>query len=180
MRYLICTAIALSFCQAALADDDFIGWRSSNFKESVYQFRLTKSALQRAPKWNIQNEYPPLSPRAALAIALTQAKQLRPEVTIWNNSGIHLTPVSTPKQEWIYMVSLEDYSNPIFGVPFKLDIPVYLDGSVIDPFIRKRKRYTPPESILRETDPKQLKEWKQMIEAALAEKKAEQDAAANP
>jgi hypothetical protein len=146
MKAPLVIAIILSVSGNLFASD-LIGWRVSEFKESSYKFKLTRSAFSKAPIWKPEEQSPPLSPRKAFAIALAQAKELRPEVTNWNNPDIRLTPVGANdergqfKGEWIYMVRLQDCSEPIFGVPFQLDIPVYLDGSTVEPAIEKRKRY---------------------------------------
>jgi hypothetical protein len=147
MRSLLLLSIFFSTLLNLRADDGLIGWRLSNFKESSYRFKITRAAIDKAPKWESNDEYPPLSPRKAFQIALAQARQLRPEVSNWNNSEIRLTPIRTNCEkdklnaEWIYMITLQDFSGPIFGTPWQLNIPVYFDGSTITPVIEKSKRY---------------------------------------
>lgn len=127
------------------SDQDFMGYRVSDFKEKSYRFKITKSAVEKAPKWQTKQEAPTLSPRTAYKAALVQAKALRPEVTKWNVSSISLTPLGASVEDsindkWIYMVTLQDFSGPIFGVPHTMNIPVYLDGSTIEPEIKIKKR----------------------------------------
>jgi len=147
MRSFIYFFAILYFCPSIFADDDFIGWRISDFKESSYKFAITKSAIEKAAKWSPQDQSPPLTPKKAFQIALAQAKHLRPEVTNWNNSEIRLTPVCTNTEKngfdgkWIYMIKLQDFSGSFYGVPWQLDIPVYLDGSTITPQVEKSRRY---------------------------------------
>lgn len=123
---------------------DFAGSRVSQFKETVYDFRITKSELAASPTWDADAAGPALPPLMAHRIALTQAQKLRPEVTRWKLSNVRLEPVGDHNphaylgENWIYIVTLQDLSGPIAGVPWQLEIPVYLDGSTITPKIGKR------------------------------------------
>ena len=146
MKTHFLAVVAAILGAASLSADDFIGSRESAFKESSYDFRLMKSAIAAAPSWLAGAESPPLSPRKAHEIALAQAQKLRPEVTTWRPDDIRLEPVAGGnagtylEAGWIYVVTLLDFSGPIGGVPWQLEIPVYLDGSTISPVITKRKR----------------------------------------
>ena len=125
-------------------EQDFMGWRVCDFKDKSYRFKITKSAVAKAPKWEQQQREPPLAPRAAYAAALRQAKKLRPEVTNWNVASISLTPLGVSdetflNEQWIYMVTLQDYSGPISGIPHAMSIPVLLNGATIQPEIKGRK-----------------------------------------
>jgi len=124
--------------------DDFRGGRVCEFKDGQYDFRLSTVALEKAPKWKHNAESPPLAPRKAQAIALAQAKQLCPEVRRWNTASISLEPSSLIDidEYWIYMVKLEDCSEPVGGVRSYLEIPIYMDGSTIKPIITKYKDET--------------------------------------
>lgn len=125
---------------------DFVGSRVSQFKESIYDFRITSSELAAAPTWDADATGPALPPLMAHRIALLQARKLRPEVTRWSLSNVRLEPVGghNPhaylEENWIFIVTLLDFSGPIAGVPGQLDIPVYLDGSTIIPKVSKRPR----------------------------------------
>jgi hypothetical protein len=139
-------AILLVACGLqTLPAGDFVGSRLSQFKESSYDFRITKSALASAPSWDADADAPPLPPLMAHLIALTQAKKLRPEVTQWKLDSIRLEPVGGGRPDtylhegWIYVVTLQDLSGPIAGVPWQLEIPVYFDGETITPKVTKRK-----------------------------------------
>jgi hypothetical protein len=123
---------------------DFVGARVSDFKESTYNFRITKSELTSSPTWDADATGPALPPLMAYRIALDQAKKLRPEVTKWKLVNVRLesvggySPHSYLEEGWIYIVTLQDFSGPIAGVPWQLDIPVYLDGSTITPKVTRR------------------------------------------
>jgi len=137
MRKLLSLLLLFASFSAAFCGDDFLGTRSSRFKDADYNFDLTRSALARAAHWERDAEYPPLSPRKARQIALDQAKSLRPEVTNWRLDRISLEPIGDA--DWIYLVTYQDFSGPIFGVAWSLQIPVYFDGATIQPKIRKFK-----------------------------------------
>lgn len=130
---------------SSLPAGDFVGSRVSDFKESTYDFRITKSALAASPTWDADAPGPAMPPLMAHRIALLQAGKLRAEVTKWNLSNVRLEPVGGSSEHsylgesWIYIVTLQDYSGPIAGVPWQLEIPVYLDGGTITPVITKRR-----------------------------------------
>lgn len=130
--FILLMSFSVAFC-----DDDFLGTRSNRFKDHSYDFDLTKSALAKAPHWQKDDEFPPLSPKKAQEIALVLAKSLRPEVTNWNLDRISLEPIGDT--DWIYLVIFQDFSGPIFGVPWELQIPVYLDGSTVVPKVKPLK-----------------------------------------
>jgi len=143
MKLAIVTIFLLSISICKSEQSELVGFRSSTFKGTIYSFKITKSSLDKT-QWKESDTFPPLSPRAAYQTALKQAKQLRPEVTNWNVASVALTTPLIPSDEhrkynggWIYLVKLQDFSGPIFGTPYSLEIPVYLDGSVINPEIKK-------------------------------------------
>ena len=145
MRFVTITFILLITVSMCVATDDFLGSRFSPFKESAYDFRLTLRALKQAPVWVSDAGSPPLSPAKAYDIALKQAKLLRPEVTTWGTRDIALEHVhansnSFQEQDWIYLITLQDFSGPIAGVPWSLAIPIYMDGSTINPVITRSKK----------------------------------------
>jgi hypothetical protein len=147
MKASLYILLSIFIFNASAFADDFYGSRLSHFKEKSYDFRLSKAAIERAPKWEKTADYPPLSPRKALQIALAQAKELRPEVTNWNTDDIKLEQIGSSTsnypstEKWIFLVTLQDYSGPIAGVPWQLKIPIYMDGSTIKPTISKNKGY---------------------------------------
>ena len=140
LALLLLTTVSLT-----IAADDFLGSRVSPFKESTYDFRLSRSAIDKAPDWMADSDFPPLPPGKAYEIALRQAKQLRPEVRIWGTKNLLLQPVLGKSnlfqdQDWIYLVTLQDVSGPIAGVPWSLAIPIYMDGSTVKPMITRSKK----------------------------------------
>jgi len=147
MKSLLITFLLLLFAptisMSADSADDM--WRGCSFKSSTYNFKLTEIAWKKAPEWNKDQGNPPLSPQKAYKAALTQAKELRPEVTKWHLAFIRVEPAFAGSPEtflgmgWIYIVRFDDYSTSFFGVAPRLIIPVYMDGSTIQPVIEKSK-----------------------------------------
>jgi hypothetical protein len=128
-------------CSAALPVGDFLGSRTCRFERSFYDFRLTKTALEKAPKWNPEDsEFPPMSPKQAQAAGFAQIKKLHPD--LHKQMRIYaITLEALYDTDWVYLVTY-DY-RPLTastGPPRHFTVPVYLDGSTITPVIRKEKQ----------------------------------------
>lgn len=141
MKARIFAVLLATLNTPCLPAGDFVGSRVSQFKESIYDFRITSSELAASPTWDADATGPALPPLMAHRIALAQAQKLRPEVIRWKLSDIRLEPVGDHnrhaylEENWVYIVTLQDFSGPIAGLPGQLVIPVYLDGSTITPKI---------------------------------------------
>jgi hypothetical protein len=138
---LICLFIFIPLiCSASLPDGDFLGTRSSRFERADYDFSLTKTALLKAPKWDTESEFPPLSPKQAHAIAFAQLKKIIPEQYQW----MRIYTVSLESlydSDWVYLITYEYTPPTAYSGPMRLfTIPVYLDGTIITPLIRKEKK----------------------------------------
>ena len=138
---LILFVLLPHLCSAALPEGDFLGSRRCRFERADYEFRLTKTALEKAPKWNIaESESPPLSPKQAQIAAFEQIKLLLPDLhERMRIQAITLEAYNT--DWWVYLVSY-DYI-PLTGTtgpPRRFTVPVYFDGSTIKPVIRKEKQ----------------------------------------
>jgi len=139
MKHALLLLLVPAMAAAALPQQDFIGSRATNFDQVSYDFRLTKTALLKAPVWNPNVPSPPLSPQKAQEIAAAQLKHLVPEVYQWMRvSTITLEVLDGPY--WIYLVTFDYVPPTAYSGPARLfTIPVYLDGSIIIPHIGKRK-----------------------------------------
>lgn len=142
MKYII-TALLFAVLSAIEAHaEDLLGWRITVCGKNTYEFKLTESRVNKAPKWKRGESHPPLPPQKAYESAFSQAKTLQPEVTNWQVSQIVLEPVGIDDngyfgRSWIYIVSLLDFSGPLAGKPARLDLPVYFDGSTIKPIVKR-------------------------------------------
>lgn len=142
MKTLILLSVLLPhLCSAALPAGDFLGSRTCRFERSDFNFRLTKAALEKAPKWNQEDsEFPPLSPKQAQVAAFEQVKKLHPE--LHQHMRIYtITLEALLNTGWVYLVSY-DYIPPVgyTGPPRRFTVPVYFDGSTITPVIRRVKQ----------------------------------------
>lgn len=107
----------------------------TQFKGFSYDFRLSKSALEKAPKWNSDSQFPPLSPIQAQIIAFTQIKKLVPE----QSDGMIVNSISLESvfgTDWIYAVRFRHNRGGFSSEPRLFTIPVLFDGSTISPVIR--------------------------------------------
>ncbi len=141
-------------CLAALPEGEFLGSRTCKFERAFYDFRLTKTALQKAPKWNKEeSDFPPLSPKQAQAAAFSQIEELFTEKNSIKNFAkqpilsqhlrIHMIALeSLYATDWIYLVTFDYFPPEGFysGPPRHFTVPVYLDGSTITPRIRNDKQ----------------------------------------
>ena len=138
MKLIFLFSLLPLICTAALPQQDFIGSRITEFERVSYNFQLTKTALQKAPVWSPEAPFPPLSPRKAQEIATAQLQKLLPGQHRW----MHISQITLEVLDdsyWIYLVTF-DYVPPTpYSGPARLfTIPVYLDGSIITPHIRKQ------------------------------------------
>jgi len=81
------------------------------------------------------SDNPPLSAKKAQEIALSLVQKLRPEVEVWNLDLIGIQPIGD--SDWIYLIKYSDRTGMIAGVPWAMEIPVYMDGTVPEVKIKK-------------------------------------------
>lgn len=100
-----------------------------------YCFDIAKSVLDSAPpRWYAKAQFPPLSPRKAEAVALKEARQIRPDVRQWIRESINLVPLNdlVDNGHWYYLVKLRRGDIDSTGVLEYLDIPVLMNGRVAE------------------------------------------------
>jgi hypothetical protein len=142
MKLAITLFLVPLVCLAGLPNGEVVGSEAFFFKVAAYEFLFTKSALAKAPKWNpAESEFPPLSPKQAQVAAFAQVMTLLPDKQ--QHMHVHMIALRALSDiGWIYIVSF-DYFPPggSIGGPIRLfAVPVYLDGSTIEPQIRNDKR----------------------------------------
>ena len=138
---LILFVLLPHLCSAALPEGDFLGSRSCRFERADYDFRLTKTALEKAPKWNTaESEFPPMSPKRAQVAAFAQIKKLHPD--LHQHMRIYtITLEALYDTDWVYLVTYHYIPpTPSTGPRRLFTVPVYFDGSTITPVIRKEKQ----------------------------------------
>lgn len=104
----------------------------SEFEGALYFFETTEAVLNAAPRWKKGSEFPPLSPRKAMAVALDEAKRIRPDVSKWNMESVSLSQHGDDEEEcWVYCVRFSRGDIVITGLPFYLDVPVLMSGEAV-------------------------------------------------
>ena len=100
-------------------------------------FEVSKDALAKSPSWGRNDEYPPLSPRKALAAAEDLLGRLEPNPNEWLMKSVGLEPIKDVKDAWIYVVIYRhNKSNPNYG---GLRILILMNGQPIIPRITSLK-----------------------------------------
>ncbi len=98
------------------------------FELKVYFFEATDVVLESTPKWRPHADFPPLSPRRAEAVAVAEAKRLRPDVPGWKLDNTELR--QSYDDWWYYVVSLYR-SDFIMGKPALMQVPVLMNGEAV-------------------------------------------------
>jgi len=102
----------------------------SEFEGALYFFETTQAVLDATPRWKSGSEFPPLSPRRAMAAALQEVERIRPDVTKWNMDDVNLRQCGDDEC-WIYSVRFWRGDIAIAGLPFFLDVPVLMTGEAV-------------------------------------------------
>ncbi len=118
-------------------------WKAYQYLDGKqYLSLVTRSALDRAPKWNPDEPFPPLPTRTAVSRAGEVLKKLDLDPQAWTMSDICLKPIGS-RGEWIYLVTfdgpLPGRSN-YGGMYPRFAIVVLMDGTAVVPTIQD-----PPE-----------------------------------
>jgi len=107
-----------------------------------FKVTVTGSAIGRTPKWNEQDENPPLSARRAIKLADNlRAKVVKDhEEWKWHLEHASLTPFSeSPQGRWYWEISYYA-ARPVYTGPHnELHLAVLMDGTVVEPEIKKRE-----------------------------------------
>jgi hypothetical protein len=104
---------------------------------NVWDSRVTREQLLKAPAWPTQDDSPPLSPRQADALATAKFQKFVKEATrlkdtkLFRRDSISLVDMGDGLH-WVYVVSFE-WTGAIFGPPPQVRIMVLMDGTVIEP-----------------------------------------------
>ena len=78
--------------------------RICDFEKTAYFFQAPRDAVENEPKWDLESEFPLLSPRRAEAAARSKARQMRPDIAKWNLDQISL--FQWGDTSWYYLVRL--------------------------------------------------------------------------
>lgn len=112
----------------------------SYYEGRKYDFAISDVRLAKTPVWQSEDSSPLLSPRKAGDLATGFLPKLVADPARWKIKEITLTPVG-PGSVWIYVVEIVESDPPGAGegrLP-KFNIPVLMDGTVVQPSITDGK-----------------------------------------
>jgi hypothetical protein len=91
--------------------------------------------MDQTPSWVEDEDFPPLSPRAAVRSARDGLSALVTDPENWTMNGIQLQPGGS-KDKWVYVVSFwGPMSSPYGGLVPEFRMIVLLDGTAVKPEI---------------------------------------------
>jgi hypothetical protein len=104
-----------------------------------YTVTISSDALAKSPSWKDNEENPPLSARKAIKLANAVKKSL---VKDWDDyKWVLVTADLTPDgdEKWYWLINCEAHPQvgASSGVPFCLKLVVLMDGTVVEPQVRK-------------------------------------------
>jgi len=105
----------------------------SHFEGVTYVFAADQGLLHRASIWRANSERPPLSPRAAEALAIKEARRLRPDVKEWAPDVVNLYEIDDTADCWVYLVFLIRADIVVGGQIDLFEIPVLMSGVAVPP-----------------------------------------------
>jgi hypothetical protein len=107
---------SVSLTGMAQAQATYSNYHSGN----RFDFEINAERLSKSPVWSEDQEWPPLTARAALKIAKAQLHRLFDDADRWTNRGLHMARLG---DHWVYLVEFNEPPPPgaldHFSSPFK-------------------------------------------------------------
>lgn len=122
-------ASLIGFCAAVTSVPAEYGTGVQPFDGEYYAFVVPDEMVERAPKWKDSEALPPLLPRDAAKAALQRLTAMFALIPNWRVEAITLKRVFP--DAWIYLVEASDRSTSTYGIPWKLVVPVLMDGRTV-------------------------------------------------
>jgi len=122
-------ASIIGFCAAVTSLLAEYGTGVQPFYGEYYAFVVPDEMVEHAPKWKDSEALPPLLPRDAAKAALQQLTVMFALIPNWRVESITLKRIFP--DVWIYLVEASDRSTSIAGIPWKLVVPVLMDGRTV-------------------------------------------------
>ncbi len=101
------------------------------FFDEHYVFLVPEHLVEHAPGWENTEGCPPLSQEAAAKVAVQCLVSAFPEIPRWRIESITLKRRFADR--WIYLVEASDHTTAVIGTPWRLTVPVLLDGVTVAP-----------------------------------------------
>jgi hypothetical protein len=134
MKYLL-LVVFLIICGAATSRGQEYGTGPQRFFDEYYAFVVPAEMVESAPKWKESEALPPLLPRDAALSAVQRLASTFALIPRWKVEAITLKRVFP--DNWIYLVEASDRSTAIAGIPWRLVVPVLMDGKTVAPILVK-------------------------------------------
>lgn len=127
MKSILCAITILMLTDLVLsAEPNMIALATCNVSGKRYDAMSSVEELQRSPSWRKTEEYPPLSPRKAISVAILMAAKI--------GGGGRVTGVTLQEAlpgKWIYIVGF--VRGPDNGPVEFLNIVVLMNGHAVQP-----------------------------------------------
>ncbi len=130
MKASFLSVLILVLRLSTLRGEDYCTEPQQLFSE-YYVFSVPEKLMEQAPKWNSSESPLPLSPEIAAKNAVLCLASAFPEIPRWRVESITLKRLFSDR--WIYLVEASDITTAVAGIPWKLTVPVLLDGVTVAP-----------------------------------------------
>ncbi|TWU60917.1 hypothetical protein V7x_52250 [Crateriforma conspicua] len=123
-------------------------WSQSHVADATYLTVLSEEALANAPRWHPADPNPPVSARAALAIADRHRSKILDDDSIydWRLDSVSLLPLDAKNDKWCWSIYFAAFPKvwpgPNDHDPF-LELFVLMDGSIVPSERRDLSQHIP-------------------------------------
>jgi hypothetical protein len=107
---------------------DFAYFGNSQLDGVTYSFCTKWADFSSTPNWNKTDDFPPLSVRKAVSVALHEAKRIRPDVSNWTLESVTLDQLIG---HWFYKVKYLRSDTVGTAIHESLEVPVLMDGTAV-------------------------------------------------
>jgi len=110
--------------------------------DKVYIVDITREALDKSPAWENDADNPPVAARKAIQLADAMKNLLVKDTADhkWKLSFASLMPAGGNKWYWQIGYEAEFQGGAATGIPHHLYLAVLMDGTVVGPEVRQRKK----------------------------------------
>lgn len=130
---IVVSSILISTAAALRADWAF----EDEVAGKVIETYVSERKLEKNPLWKDENDYPPLPPRKAIALAKDEVKRLSPELDLKKSElvfdKICLEPHGPKEQSWVWVVEFRRIQGVAIDFEEKVHVVVLMNGEVVKP-----------------------------------------------
>jgi hypothetical protein len=112
----------------------------SRAEGKVFHSTVSREQLLKTPVWRIEDDHPPLSPRAAERAAKKEFEKWIKNTTQWTENHITLDNLDDTgdKIHWVYLVHYRRFANRVEDVQY-FTVIALMDGTVVEPTVSDAK-----------------------------------------